>query len=73
MAIKKQLPNDLSIFSGQLGISPAQGAFALRVLAQIGLIDFSLTPFRTALLPMVKRGPEESGLFRLARRAKEER
>ena len=73
LAIKKQLPNDLSIFSGQLGISPAQGAFALRVLAQIGLIDFSLTPFRTALLPMVKRGPEESGLFRLARRAKEER
>ncbi len=62
----------LEAFAEAAGLTPAQGCFALAVLREIGLADVTFFPFRAALLPMMKRGPEESGLFRRARRIKEE-
>ena len=64
--------SDLSSFARKMALTEAQGLFALRVLAEIELISLSLKPFQAALLPLKKRGPEESALFCLARKAKEE-
>ena len=55
-----------------MALTEAQGLFALRVLEEIKLISILLRPFQAAMLPVKKRGPEESLLFRLAREAKEE-
>ena len=71
-ALRSRLPRDLMDAAVLLGLPRHQSAFALGVLRQIGLIDVHFSPFRASLLPMVKRSPEESALFRLARQAKEE-
>ena len=54
------------------GMSRGQSAFALSVMRDMGLMDCTFEPFRAVLRPMVKRSPEESALFRLVKRAKEE-
>ena len=71
-ALRQAAPGSLDALSALLGLSWQQAAFACRVLEEIELIDFSLSPFRVSLLPMRRRGPEESGLFCAARRAKED-
>ena len=68
--LRKNSPRSLDDAARAPALTREQAAFALRVLSQIDLIDFSLLPFRVSLLPMQKRSPEESGLFRAARRAK---
>ena len=73
VALRNRQPRDEWDFSQTMGLTRGQAVFALRVLQDIGLIGFSLLPFRTEIAPMRKRSPEESGLYRLARRAKEER
>ena len=70
--LRGHAPYDLYSLSRELGLAPRQAAFGLRVLSEIGLLSFSLSPFQLSLFPMVKRGPEESGLYTMARRAKEE-
>ena len=70
--LRSRLPRDLVDASACLGLTRGQCAFALTVLSQMKLIDFSFSPFRLALLPMVKRLPEENLLFRLGQQAKEE-
>ena len=70
--IRDQVPLDLEGWARQCGLSLGQGAFALKVLLEIGLIEGALSPLRVSLPPMRKKSPEESGLFRLARQAKEE-
>ena len=72
LALKTELPLDLSVFARQTALTEAQALFALRVLEEIDLVTLSLRPFGAKLLPVQKRGPEESGLFRLAEKAKEE-
>lgn len=57
---------DLYGFAAVCGLTIPQAAFALAVLQEIELIDATLSPFRVSLLPMQKRGPEESKLFQLA-------
>lgn len=54
------------------GMAREQIIFALSVLRDLGLVDCTFEPFRVSLRPMVKRSPEESALFCLAKRAKEE-
>ena len=71
-ALRAELPLSLAAFARRMGLSEAQGLFALKVLQEIGLVSLSLEPFRAALLPMRKRGPEESMLYRLASDWKEE-
>ena len=63
---------NLTSFARQTMLTEAQALFALRVLSEIELVSFSLNPFHAALLPVKKRGPEESTLFRSAEEAKEE-
>ncbi len=70
--LKAGLPRDMQAWAAQSGLTMAQGAFALRVLNQIDLIDLRLRPFFVDVRPMVRRGPEESALYRLCRQAKEE-
>ena len=71
-ALRSGAPQHLEQFSSGLFLTPGQGAFALRVFQELGLIDFSLSPFYAALRPMQKRGPEDSGLYRAAQHAKED-
>lgn len=66
-AFRQAPPRDAADFAAQAGLSPAQAAFALRVFVDIGLITEAGD--RYALLPMQKRGPEESPLFQRAWRA----
>ena len=66
LALKTEQPLDLRVFARQRLLTEAQALFALRVLEEIDLVTLSLRPFGAALLPVQKRGPEESGLFRLA-------
>ena len=70
--LRKNSPSGLEETARALNLTRAQTAFSLRVLSDIALIDCSLSPFRVSLLPMQKRSPGESGLFRAARRAKED-
>ena len=72
VALKSEPPMNLQAFSRQRLLTEAQTLFALRVLEEIDLISLSLQPFGAELLPVKKRGPEESVLFRLAENAKEE-
>ncbi len=72
LALKAEPPLDLRVFARQMALTEAQALFALRVLEEIDLVTLSLRPFKTELLPMKKRNPEESGLFCLAGLAKEE-
>ncbi|MBQ6961966.1 MAG: single-stranded-DNA-specific exonuclease RecJ [Clostridia bacterium] len=72
LALKSETPPDLRGFARQRLLTEAQALFALRVLEEIDLVTLSLRPFGAALLPVQKRGPEESGLFCLAEKAKEE-
>ena len=65
--LKSGAPRDLDAFSTQCGLTRAQGAFALRVFADIELIRFCPSPFRVDMLPMRRRGPEDSGLYRRGR------
>ena len=71
-AVRALPPHDLYSFALQQAVEPGQAAFALRVLAEIGLIAFTLRPFLVRVPPMKKRSPEDSVLFQLARREKEE-
>ena len=71
-ALRNEQFADLAGFARRAALTEAQGLFALRVLEEIELISLSLRPFQAALLPVRKRGPEESALFRLAKDAKEE-
>ena len=64
--LKTQTFRDLYAFASSCRLTLPQAAFALRVLADIGLIEVSFSPFHAALLPPQKRSPEESRLFRLA-------
>ena len=66
-AFRQAPPRDAADFAAQAGLSPAQAAFALRVFEDIRLI--AEAGGRYALLPMQKRGPEESPLFQRAWRA----
>lgn len=70
--IRGRLPRDVYDAAALFSLTPPKAAFALGVLGEIGLIDFAVSPFGVRLLPMVKRSPEESPLFRLARMGKEE-
>lgn len=72
VAVKKALPRDLILFSEQAGITLSQAHFALRVLEEIGLIDYTAQPFSVQLLPMAKHDPSESVFYRLVHRLKEE-
>ncbi|MBQ4640467.1 MAG: single-stranded-DNA-specific exonuclease RecJ [Clostridia bacterium] len=72
VAVKKALPRDLISFSEQAGITLSQAHFALRVLGEIGLIDYTAQPFSVQLLPMAKHDPSESVFYRLVHRLKEE-
>ena len=72
VALRRCEPRDMEDLCWQTGLTMAQAAFALRVLHQIGLVDFSLSPFRAEKRPMVRRGPEESPLFCRSGQAKEE-
>ena len=72
VALRGRSPRDLEDWAEMCGLSVPQGAFALKVLAEIELAKVNASPFRVDLLPMRKRSPEESALFRRARRAKEE-
>lgn len=65
--LRAQSFHDLYGFAAACSLTLPQAAFALAVLREIDLADASLSPFHAALLPMKKRSPEESGLFRLAR------
>ena len=71
-ALRSEQPRSLAEFARSMALTEAQGLFALRVLEEIELISLSLRPFQAAMLPVKKRGPEESMLFRLAKEAKEE-
>lgn len=71
-ALRRKAPSDLTDAAALSGLTPLQSAFALGVFSQINLMDVSFFPFRAALLPPVKRSPEDSALFRLARLGKEE-
>lgn len=71
-ALRRSVPRDFYVFSAEIGLRPGQTAFALSVFSQLGLASVQFSPFQITLLPMVKRGPEESGLYRQAGRAKEE-
>lgn len=72
VALKSELPMNLAAFARKAALTEAQALFALQVLEEIDLVSLSLKPFRAELLPVQKRGPEESILFRLAEKAKEE-
>ena len=72
VALKSEPSIDLTVFARRAEVTEAQALFALRVLEEIGLISLSLQPFGVKMLPVKKRGPEESMLFRLAENAKEE-
>ncbi|MBE5783095.1 MAG: hypothetical protein E7329_07240, partial [Clostridiales bacterium] len=63
---------DLDIWAEQAGVSRNQGAFALAVFSEIGLIACSFQPLSLSLLPMVRRDPEESVIYQAAQKAKEE-
>ena len=71
-ALTARLPRDLQDASELFRLSRGESAFVLAVLRQIELIAWEAFPFRASLLPMVKRQPEESFLFRAAMHAKEE-
>ena len=71
-ALRSEQFRSLADFARSMALTEAQGLFALRVLEEIELISMSLQPFQAVLLPVKKRGPEESILFRLAGEAKEE-
>ena len=70
-ALRGEWPG-LAAFARQTALTEAQALFALRVLEEIDLLSLSPRPYRAALKPFKKRGPEESALFRLAGMAKEE-
>ena len=72
LALKSQTPVDLEDWRGMTGLSGPQGLFALRVLTQIGLISLSARPFRVTVLPLVRRGPEESGLYQFVKKGRED-
>ncbi len=72
VALKSETSMDLAAFARRAKLTKTQALFALRVLEEIDLISLSLQPFVVKLLPVKKRGPEESILFRLAGNAKEE-
>ena len=64
-------PRDLTSWASQRGFTDQQAAFALKTLAEIGLIAREEETGRLGLKPGVKRGPEESALYRRVREAKE--
>lgn len=64
--LKTQTFRDLYSFASACRLTLPQAAFALRVLADIDLIEVSFSPFHAALLPPQKRSPEESRLYQLA-------
>lgn len=70
--LRTQTPRDLQEAAERFGLSREKSAFALLVLREIGLLEASCRPFRIGMLPAVKRSPEESALYRTAKRAKEE-
>ena len=70
--IRRLPPRDLVSYCEGAGVSGAQAHFALRVLQEVALITFNSAPFEAALLPMTRRSPEESGLYRLVHQLKEE-
>lgn len=72
VALKERQPRDVDELAQRCGLTAGQTAFALKVLAEIDLADVSLSPFRVQLLPMRKRSPQESALYRRARQAKED-
>lgn len=71
--IRAAPPRDAESLAQSCGLKYSQAIFALSVLAELGLIRFQRRPFQVSLLPMVKRGPEESVLFRRSQQAKEDR
>ena len=64
LSFRQRPPRDAADFADRTGNTPAQAAFALRVLQEIGLIAESGGQY--ALLPMQKRDPAESPLFQRA-------
>lgn len=70
-ALKAALPREEMAFAERTGLSLSQTYFALQVLEEIGLIEYSASPFFVSLLPMAKRDPEESRLFQMIRRLTE--
>jgi len=71
VSLRAALPRDAQAWAAQCGLSLEKGMFALRVLAEIDLIELCPAPFRVAMRPMTRRSPEESALYRRARLAKE--
>lgn len=67
--LKKQSFRSLYDFAAASQLTVPQATFALRVLTDIDLIEASFSPFRVTLLPMKKRGPEESILFQTAKQS----
>ena len=62
--IKRQSFRDLYALAASCGLTVPQAAFALAVLRDIDLLEAVFSPFRVSLLPMQKRAPEESVVFR---------
>ena len=71
-SLRTLFPASLGSFAMQQGLEIGQALFALRVLQDIQLIEFTPRPFRVSILPMQKRDPEESIVYQYAKRAKEE-
>ncbi|MBQ4073618.1 MAG: single-stranded-DNA-specific exonuclease RecJ [Clostridia bacterium] len=63
---------DLKAAAEEMHISEVQAAFAFKVFAMMGLIQFSFYPFAFSILPAIKASPEDNPLFRMAQQAKEE-
>ena len=63
---------DLKAAAEEMHISEVQAAFAFKVFAMMGLIQFSFCPFAFSILPAIKASPEDNPLFRMAQQAKEE-
>lgn len=70
--MKNRLPRDMVSFTEQAGITGAQGHFALQVFGQMGLIAYTPRPFSVSVLPKAKSDLNESVLYRLVHRLKEE-
>lgn len=71
-ALREKNYDTLDDFAQACGLKKCQAAFALGVLSEIDLVRAESRPFSLSLLPMAKRDPEESALYREAMKAKEE-
>ena len=72
IALRARPPRDLQDAADRFGMTREMSALALAVFREIGLLNVCFSPFEIAVLPAVRRSPEESALYQAAKRAKEE-